>query len=404
MPQGAYWTPVDDALTHLRDNLRAVTQTEAIPLAQAAGRYLAGPAVALRSHPPHANSAVDGYGFAGPLPDGPQTLPLVDGRAAAGQPFQGTIPKGHAIRILTGAHLPKGVDTIVLQEDVTTSDSHVALNGPLKKGANARQAGEDMIAGQDVLRRGRYLTPADLATLAAVGVGTVNGRRKLRVGVLSTGDELAEPGAAVTAAQIYDANRPMLLATISGWGYDAIDLGRAPDERAKLSQMLTDATKLADVIITSGGASAGEEDHMSALLKDTGTLALWRIAVKPGRPLALGLWQGKPVIGLPGNPVAAQVCTLIFARPALRQLAGGNWPTPQGFMVPAGFTKSKKAGRREYLRARITDGQVMLFPSEGSGRVSGLSWATGLVELPDDAMNVAIGDPVKFLPYGSFDL
>ncbi|MFQ3253210.1 MAG: molybdopterin molybdotransferase, partial [Loktanella salsilacus] len=168
--------------------------------------------------------------------------------------------------------------------------------------------------------------------------------------------------------------------------------------------ILDDAADRCDAILTSGGASAGDEDHMSALLQGTGTLALWRIAMKPGRPLALGLWQNTPVFGLPGNPVAAQVCALVFAHPALAHLAGAQWPTPQGFSLPAAFSKSKKAGRREYLRARITDGAAEVFPSEGSGRVSGLSWATGLVVLPDAAAQITPGTPVTYIPFASFDL
>jgi molybdopterin molybdotransferase len=404
MPRGAFWTPVDDALAHLRASLHPVTETETISVSAAAGRILAEPAVASRAHPPRANAAVDGYGFAGPVAAGAQMLPLVDGRAAAGAPFGDAVPQGHAIRILTGANLPTGVDTVVLQEDVSVADGHIAFHGPLKSGANTRKAGEDMQAGQQVLQPGRQLTPADLATLTAAGVARISVHHRLRVGVLSTGDELREAGQSASDAQIYDANRPMLLATLRAWGLDAIDLGRAPDDRATLRGMLTDAAKRCDAIMTSGGASGGDEDHMAALLQGTGSFALWRIAVKPGRPLALGLWDGTPVFGLPGNPVAAQICTLIFARPALLQLAGGDWLPPQGFAVPAGFSKTKKPGRREYLRARITDGTAEIFGSEGSGRVSGLSWATGLVELPDAAITVAPGDKVRFLPFGSFGL
>ena len=157
-----------------------------------------------------------------------------------------------------------------------------------------------------------------------------------------------------------------------------------------------------DAILTSGGASAGDEDHVSALLRDTGSLAAWRIALKPGRPLALGVWNGKPVFGLPGNPVAALVCSLIFARPAMNLLGGAGWRAPQGVMVPAGFAKAKKPGRREYLRARIRDGKAEVFKSEGSGRISGLSWAEGLVELPDGALDVRPGTPVKYLPFSEF--
>ena len=404
MPQGAHWTPVDDALAHLRAQLAPITATETIPLAAAAGRILAAPVIAARSHPPHANAAVDGYAFAGPLPDGPRTLPLHPGRAAAGDPFIGTVPDGHALRILTGANIPDGTDTVVLQEDTAANDTHIALHGPLKQRANARKAGEDMTAGSDVLPAQRRLTPADLATLAACGTGQVTVHKRLRVGVLSTGDELRAPGAPATDGQIFDANRAMLLADIDRWGHAAIDLGIAPDDRPKLRTILDDAADRCDAILTSGGASAGDEDHMSALLQGTGTLALWRIAMKPGRPLALGLWQNTPVFGLPGNPVAAQVCALVFAHPALAHLAGAQWPTPQGFSLPAAFSKSKKAGRREYLRARITDGAAEVFPSEGSGRVSGLSWATGLVVLPEAAAQITPGTPVTYIPFASFDL
>ena len=402
MPQGAYWTPVDAALAHLRENLSCVVGTERLPITQTAGRILAEDICARRSHPPAPNAAVDGYGFAGPAGDGQQVLTLVNGRAAAGVPFAGVVPAGHAIRILTGANLPKGVDTVVLQEDVGLSDTQVSFHGPLKRGANARKAGEDMTAGQPILHAGRKLTAGDIGMIVAAGVADVTVRKRLRVGVLSTGDELRDPDQAADQGQIYDANRPMLLALVASWGYEAIDLGRAPDNRPILRDMLDAGAARCDVILTSGGASAGDEDHMSALLQGTGTLALWRIAVKPGRPLALGLWQGKPVFGLPGNPVAAMVCAMIFARPSFAVMAGRGWQEPQSFLLPAAFKKSKKAGRQEFLRARITDGAAEVFPSEGSGRVSGLSWATGLVGLPDKAVTIAKGDLVRFYPFGSF--
>jgi molybdopterin molybdotransferase len=300
--------------------------------------------------------------------------------------------------------MPRGTDTVILQEDVTTDRAKILFHGPLKSGANAREAGEDMTAGQIVLTSGRTLTAADLATMAAVGIGSVTVRRKLRVGILSTGDELAQAGQSARIDQIYDANRPMLCAVARKWGHKVIDLGCGPDNRDELRTILNDAAKRCDVILTSGGASAGDEDHISALLQDTGSLALWRVAMKPGRPLALGLWDGVPVFGLPGNPVAAMVCALVFARPALSVLAGGEWSDPVGYPVPAAFSKTKKAGRREYIRARIEEGQVVAFGSEGSGRVSGLSWASGLVELGDEAQAINHGDFVRYIPFESFGL
>ena len=405
MPQGVEWVPVDEALALLRVRLHAVTGTENLAVAHAHRRVLAAPAVARRSNPPRPNSAVDGYGFAhAATGEGVQRLPLVVGRAAAGQPFDGAVPLGHAVRILTGAILPDGVDTIVLEEDCATDGQIVAFDGPVKRAINTRQAGEDVGEGTTILPLGRVLTPTDLALLSAVGVGQVQVHRRLRVGVLSTGDELLpDPGAPAAPHQIFDANRPMLLALLAGWGFEAVDLGHAPDDAAQIAARLDQGAQSADAILTSGGASAGDEDHVSRLLRERGNVSSWRIAVKPGRPLALALWGGVPVFGLPGNPVAALVCALVFARPALSLLSGAGWSQPQGFTVPAAFNKHKKAGRREYLRARLTEsGAAEVFASEGSGRISGLSWATGLVELPDAACTIAPGDPVRYLPYASF--
>jgi molybdopterin molybdotransferase len=404
LPAGVEWTPVDEALALLEQRLTPVTVVETARLRDALNRVLARDVVALRSNPPQPNSAVDGYGFAGAVKTGAHVLTVQTGRAAAGVPYDGVVAPGMALRILTGAAIPEGVETVILEEDVTAEDGSIAFYGPLKQGANTREAGEDVKAGEIALNAGRRLTPADLALLSAVGVSEVAVFAPLKVAVLSTGDELVEPGQAAGLGQIFDANRPMLLAMLGKFGFEGIDMGRIPDDRAALRAALDDAAARADVILTSGGASAGDEDHVSALLQETGALQEWRIAVKPGRPLALALWGGKPVFGLPGNPVAAMVCTLVFARPAMGLLAGEGWVRPQGYDVPADFEKRKKPGRREYLRARVRDGRVQVFASEGSGRVSGLSWAEGLVELGDGEMEIKRGDPVRFIPYGSFGL
>ncbi|WP_120500482.1 gephyrin-like molybdotransferase Glp [Roseovarius sp. EL26] len=403
LPAGVDWTPVDEALALLQERLTPVVGAERVDLDQALGRILAAPVVANRANPPHPNTAVDGYGFAfASLGEGDQVLPLVDGRAAAGLRFDGNVPAGYAIRILTGAALPDGVDTVVLQEDVTLGGGEVAFRGGIKLGANTRKAGEDVQAGDVILDMGRRLTPADLALLASAGVSQVDTYKRLKVAIVSTGDELVEAGTEAAPGQIYDANRPMLHGLLHQFGYVGIDLGRIADDRADLRTAFDRAAAEADVILTSGGASAGDEDHVSALLNEAGAMAEWRIALKPGRPLALGLWQGTPVFGLPGNPVAALVCTLIFARPAMSLLSGHGWKTPRGFDLPAGFTKNKKPGRREYLRARLREGRVEVFKSEGSGRVSGLSWAEGLVELPDGPVEIRENDLVRYIPFECF--
>ncbi|MFT4716899.1 MAG: molybdopterin molybdotransferase [Paracoccaceae bacterium] len=405
LPSGVHWTPVDEALDLLRTRLACVVGTETLPIMQVSGRVLGQTVRAIRSNPPTANSAIDGFGFAhSALGDGTQVLALLDGRSAAGAPYHGVVPHGSAVRILTGATLPAGVDTVVMQEDVAVSEGQISFQSGLKARANARRAGEDVLAEDTLFQQGHKLSPQDIALLAAAGLGEVSVYKRLRVGVLSTGDEIKPAGSKANKDQIYDANRPMLLAVLARWGMDTIDLGHVGDDRIDLRDRLDSAAKQVDAILTSGGASAGEEDHLSAILAAEGQVQSWRIALKPGRPLALGMWQGVPIFGLPGNPVAAFVCTLIFACPSLALMGGGDWALPQGFMVPAGFAKVKKAGRREFLRGRMEDGQVKIFRSEGSGLISGLSWANGLVELSDEAQTVAKGDPVRFIPYGSFGL
>jgi molybdopterin molybdotransferase len=405
LPAGIDWTPVDEALDLLESRLGPVVPAERVPVMQGAGRVLAQDLLALRANPPHPNTAVDGYGFAAAaVGDGPIRLPLVTGRAAAGKPFAGQVPAGFAVRVLTGADLPAGVDTVVLDEDVTVGADEIAFRGGLKPGANTRRAGEDVVAGTVALSHGRVLTPVDLALCAAIGHGVLPVFARLRVAVISTGDELVEAGDDAGAGQIFDANRPMLLSMVARWGYEPKDMGRVGDDRAALRARLDVAAETADVILTSGGASAGDEDHVSALLREAGAMQEWRIALKPGRPLALGMWRGTPVFGLPGNPVAALVCTLIFARPAMALLSGAGWSAPQGFDVPAAFEKRKKSGRREYLRARMRDGRAEVFRSEGSGRISGLSWAEGLVEIDDGARHIRPKDSVRFIPFGSFGL
>lgn len=405
LPPGVHWTPVVEAQAMLKDRLHTVVKTEELPMQKALGRVLAAPVIATRSNPPKPNSAVDGYAVKGAdFGAGDHVVPLLEGRSAAGQPFEGTVPKGQALRILTGATMPAGVDTVILQEDVSLGDGEIAFRGPLKVGSNARKAGEDFEKGGEVLAAGHRIRPADMALMAAAGVRSVTVYRPLRVAVLSTGDELAEAGSEAAPDQIYDANRPMLLSMVAKLGHEAIDLGRIADDRETLRRALNKAASQADLILTSGGASAGDEDHMSGLLNEAGAMALWRLAIKPGRPLALGLWQNIPVFGLPGNPVAAGVCAMIFALPAMGVLAGEGWNAPEGALLPAGFTKSKKAGRREYLRARLRDGKVEAFASEGSGRISGLSWADGLVELPDEAMDIEPGDLVRFFSYRDFGI
>jgi len=408
LPPGVDWTPAEVALDRLREGLDCVTGTEEVAVTEAAGRVLAADAAALRDNPPASNSAVDGYAFAWVSlggATGQANLPLEPGRAAAGHPFRGAVPEGHALRIFTGAEMPRGADTVVLQEDATVGAGRVRFSPPRQPAANSRGRGEDASTGDVALKAGRRLSPGDIARLVAVGVDRVAVRKALRVGILSTGDELLQPGDDPNAEGIFDANRPMLHALVAEFGHEPVDLGACPDRVAAIRDALDRGAAEADAILTTGGASVGDEDHISRIMRAEGQMATWRIAIKPGRPLALGLWRGVPVFGLPGNPVAAFVTALIFARPALGVLAGRDWRAPQGFAVPAAFAKTRKPGRREYLRARLTpEGAAEIFHSEGSGLIGGLSWSSGLVELPEDGLEIAPGDPVRYVPYASLGL
>jgi molybdopterin molybdotransferase len=300
--------------------------------------------------------------------------------------------------------IPAGTDTVVLEEDCEVVDGQLKLNGTLKQGANARKAGEDIQAEDRILTAGTRLTPTQISVLASVGMATVDVFQRLRVGVLSTGDEVKPVGATVTDWQIYDANRPMLSALVSQLGYELVDLGHVLDRAEEVKAALERGAEQCDLILTSGGVSAGDEDHVSKTLKEHGEISNWRIAIKPGRPLALAMFQGTPVVGLPGNPVAAWVCALRFGAPAMALLAGAEWFEPQAYVMPANFSKNKKPWRSEMLRARVRDGQVEVFGSEGSGRVTGLAWSEGLVELDESALTIEPGTPVRFIPYGSFGL
>lgn len=404
LPPGVDWTPVEEAKARLRSALSSVVAADQrVPIEHARDRILAVDIAAARSNPPASNSAVDGYGFKGPVEAGAQIMELAPGRAAAGVPFEGHVGPGQAVRILTGAILPAGIDTVVLEEDCTIEPGRIAFQGPLKAGANTRNAGEDVTTDSPIFKAGRRLSATDLALLASAGVAEVPVHSRLRVGVLSTGDEIREPGQSASDWQIYDANRLMLLSMLADLGFEAIDLGLVEDRREAVRDALNQGASQCDLILTSGGASAGDEDHVSAILKAEGQLTSWRIALKPGRPLVLGMWADTPLIGLPGNPVAAWVCTLVFGRPAMEVLAGGHWREPRGVVLPAGFTKNKRRGRAEYLRARISEtGDVEVFPSEGSGRISSISWSDGLVELGFEAESIEPGTSVRYISYAEF--
>lgn len=383
---------------------------EMAPLPAAAGRVLARDLAAPLPLPPFFNSAVDGYAFrhADLLPAG-ETLLRLANRVAAGQSAPPLGP-GEAARIFTGAPMPPGADTVLMQEDARAEGGAVAVPAGLKAGANARPAGEDVPQGAVALRAGRRLRAPEIGLAAALGYAALPVRPLLRVGVFSTGDELAAPGAPLGPAQTYDSNRFTLLALLARLPVRAMDLGILPDRAAATAAVLREAAAAHDLLLTSGGVSTGEEDHVRAAIEASGRLVFWRLAVKPGRPAAMGLLPGGagggvPVLGLPGNPVAAVVTYLHLARVlALRLMGAMPEPLPR-FAARAAFAYRKKAGRREYVRVRLCpDGPLPTaekFARDGAGLLTSLTECDAFAELPETVTAVAPGDTVPVLPFAA---
>jgi molybdopterin molybdotransferase len=398
---------VDEAVAIIAARVSTVQDIEAVSLAAADGRVLAKDISAPLPLPPFTNSAVDGYAVrSGDLPQTEEQAFPIAGRVQAGGSAPAPVEAGHAVRIFTGAPMPRGADTVFMQEDVRLDQGRVVLPAGLKAGANVRPAGEDIPAGHFALKSGRRLRPQDVALVAAFGMTHVDVRRRIRVAVFSTGNELVSPGIPRGAAQLFDSNRFMLMAMLVRLGCEVSDLGILGDDRAALASALKNVADAHDLILTTGGVSTGEEDHVKAAVESVGTLVLWRMAIKPGRPVAMGIIGGTPFIGLPGNPVASFVTFVHVVRPTVLALAG----TAQQRLVPmpvrAAFTYQKKIARREYVRVNLRkadDGvlEVTKFPREGAGLLSSLVDTDGLVELGEAIARVEPGQTVGFLGYAN---
>ena len=390
-----------------------------VALAHASGRILNQPAAALSPVPAHTNTAVDGYAFALADYDALTGARLpVEGRAAAGHPLQGPAAPKSAVRIFTGAVMPDGTDMVVMQEGVDSSEKDgktwVQVPPGLKPGANVRLAGEDVGAGEVLLARGCVIRPQDLAGLASIGLGEVTCFKRLKVAIVSTGDEVIRPpigkgGTPLAHGQVYDANAPMLSALVASTGAIPVDLGVLPDDADALAEALLHAAANYDVILTSGGASRGEEDHLVETLDKIGKRHLWQLAIKPGRPMSFGQIGDSVVVGLPGNPVAVFVCFLLYAWPVLRTLGGTAWPEPRALRLPADFDfPTRKTGRREFWRGMLRETPEGLkadkFMRDGSGLISGLRAADGLIEIPEDLPGVKRGDLVSFIPFSEYGI
>jgi molybdopterin molybdotransferase len=401
-----------EAISLLRQRIVPVVDQEIMPAAGAVGRILAEPVTAPRPIPLHDNSAVDGFGFAFNSYDPRQGSRLpVTGRVAAGHPLRAPVVTGQAVRIFTGAMVPQGVDTVVMQEDVALEDDGRRVGVPpgLKAGSNIRKAGEDVPRGSQILTAGQVLRPQDLATLASVGLAEVRCFERANVAVLSSGDEIVRPGQPLVPGQVYDANSPMLCALVACAGANARDEGVLPDKREAVVERLADAARSDHVVITSGGASRGEEDHLAAAVDRLGQRHLWRLAIKPGRPIAFGQIGDCIVVSLPGNPVAMFVCFVMYVWPLLRRLGGAPWPEPRRLRLPAAFSfKGRKTGRREFWRGMLQEGPqgpaVGKFERDGSGLISSLRAADGLIDIPEEHGDVQPGDLVDFLPLADFGI
>jgi molybdopterin molybdotransferase len=399
---GGALLPLAQARARVAELYSCVAPTEPVPLADAVGRVLAADAIATIDLPPQTNSAVDGYALhhADLLPDRPTLLP-VHGRTAAGQAPAGLLPRGQASRIFTGAVMPEGPDTVMMQEDCEITAAGVLVQPGIRRGANRRAAGEDVARGAVALPAGRRLMPPDIGLLAALGLHQLTVHAPLKVAVFSTGDELTDPPAPLAPGHVYDANRFMLSALLHRLGARVADGGILPDDPDATRRALTEAAGWADFLLTSGGVSTGEEDYVRAAIEAAGSVTFWRVAIKPGRPVALGEIGGTPLLGLPGNPVAALITFTAIGRPLFDRLAGALYVPPPHFAVASGFAYRKKTGRREYVRVQIgADGIARRYPKEGAGVLTSLTESDALMELPEEMTALAPGEFAPCIPLG----
>ncbi len=395
---------IEEAAGRAAAAVTPVAERATLPLAEADGCVLAGDVVAPLPLPPFANAAVDGYALrhADLAPVQDTRMPVL-GRVAAGAAAP-LLSGAGAVRIFTGAPVPAGADSIAMQEHVRREGEEIVLAPGLRPGAHIRPAGEDVAEGATVFAAGHRLRPQDVGLLAALGIGHVAVLRRPRVALFSTGDELTEPGQPLPGAAIYDANRAMLRALLRRAGAEPVDLGILRDDRGRLAQRLGEAARDCDLVMTSGGVSVGEEDHVKAAVAVQGALDLWRIAIKPGKPVAFGRIGSTPFIGLPGNPVAVFVTFALLARPVIARLAGTACPPLPRLAVRLGFAHRKQPGRREFLRVSLTAGAdggwiAHRHPGIGAGSLVSLAQSDGLVELAEEIREAAEGSLQPFLPY-----
>jgi len=405
--------PVAEAEQLIAARVEPVSGRQSVPLREALGRVLATQIVAPVNLPPFDNSAVDGYAVRGEDIDSAreQRLAIVD-RVAAGRAAAHAVKSGEAVRIFTGAPMPAGADTVFMQEDCRIDGTHVIVPPGLSRGANRRLAGEDIRTGAVALPAGRRLSAQDIALAAALGLTAIEARRRVRVALFSTGDEITEPGSPLVGAALYDSNRYLLAAAVARFGAAVTDLGILRDEPQALARAIAAAATDHDLVLTSGGVSTGEADYVRSAVESIGRIVFWRVAIKPGRPVAMGVIPGGETgeaaafVGLPGNPVAVFVTFVRVVRPLLLRLAGALPEPLVALPARAAFSYKKRKGRREYVRVALRTGpdgmiNAVKHPQEGSGVLTSLTETDGLAELGEDVTNIEPGAMVGFLPYAS---
>jgi molybdopterin molybdotransferase len=387
---------VTDAIKSLLDSGGVRPGTESISLSSSLGRCLAQDVIAAIDVPPADNSAMDGYAFRYADWQGPDVgIPLSQRITAGSVPTE--LTPGTAARIFTGAEVPPGADTVVMQENTDGSENGVVIRVLPKEGANIRPRGQDIKTGQTILASGHRLRPQDLGLIASQGVAEVPVYRRLKVAVLSTGNELVDPGEEIRPGQIYNSNRFSMQGQLSSWGFETVDMGVAEDDPEVIRQTFSRAADEADVILSSGGVSVGEEDHVKDVVESLGSIDLWRIAIKPGKPFAFGQVCGTPFLGLPGNPVSVFVTLLIVARPYLFSCQGLSDILPHPQLQRALFSK-KGSAREDYLRVKSGPDGLELFSSQSSGILFSTSWGDGLVR-QRVGEDIEEGQLVDFIPY-----
>lgn len=396
---------VEAAMEHIAAEIEPVRETYRLKIRDALGRTLAEDIRSVINVPAHTNSAMDGYAVrADDLPDEGTAALSVTGTAWAGKPFRGTVGPGECVRIMTGAMIPEGADTVIMQEQVESAGDRVRIGGGHRPGQNVRQAGEDLAVGETAIAAGRILTPAELGLIASLGISEAAVTRRLRVAFFATGDELRGVGEPLAEGEIYDSNRYTLYGMLTRLGAELIDLGVIADNQAAIRGAFRQAAERADVIITTGGVSVGEADYVRDILAGLGKVNFWKLAIKPGRPLAFGKVGSALFFGLPGNPVAVMVTFYQFVQPALRRMMGQTHTNPGRFEVPCMSRLGKKPGRMEFQRGQLqtgADGKPVVYRTgaQGSGILSSMSAANCFIILPATAATIEPGDMVSVEPF-----